>query len=359
MRKKLFFICMFALWLGGCATTPSQKFPYTTQVISGAEYFPLVEMCRADGVTWDYDPLSRIIVLKKDAKEIELLIDSDRAILGVAPIQLKNPVVLQDGVVWAPLEVRAYLVSVACPVKGGIPAQDDRRAVFLRPVRVVVLDPGHGGKDPGAIGKNGLREKDVVLDVARKVKTALERCGVAVYMTREDDRFIPLHERPRFAERKKGDIFVSIHANANRSRWIEGFEVYYLSEAVDDNARALAAVENASLELEEANFLESFSLKAILWDLIQTENRRESIELARDLGDVVSSVMNLKMRGVKGAGFAVLKGSYIPSVLVEIGYLSNKDGERKLEDPHYRARMAEAIAAGIMKFKMYSETASS
>jgi N-acetylmuramoyl-L-alanine amidase len=326
-----------------------------TQVISGATYFPVMQMCQADGVTWDYDPLSRIIVLKKDTKKIELLIDSDRAILDTVPIRLGGAVVLKDSVIWAPLDVRAYLVPVVRPAEKKASDKDKGRAVFLRSVKSVVLDPGHGGKDPGATGKSGLREKDVVLDVARKVKDELERRGVAVYLTRDDDRFIALQERPKVAERKKADIFISIHANANRSRWIEGFEVYYLSEAVDDDARALAAVENSSLELEGADVTGSFSLKAILWDLIQTENRKESIELARDLGDVVSGAMKLKMRGVKGANFVVLRGSYVPSVLVEIGYLSNKDGEKKLEDSSYRERLAQAIVDGIMKFKIYSE----
>ncbi len=350
MKKKIFFIYALMLLVGGCATV--QKFPFTTQTIHDTVYFPVMEMCLADGVTWDYDPLSQVLLLKKDSRTLELLVGSDRAIFGNAPIQLSQPVVLKDSVVWAPVEVRSYLIPLPCPVtaKAG-----KERGAFLRPVRIVVLDPGHGGKDPGAIGKNGLREKDVVLDVATKVQQELERCGVVVYLTRDDDRFIPLAERPKIAARKKADIFVSIHANATRSRWIEGFEVYYLSNAVDDNARALAAAENAPLELEDGHFLESVSLKAILWDMIQTENRKESIELARDLGDVVSSSMNLKMLGVKGAGFAVLKGSYIPSVLVEIGYLSNRDGERKLRDPQYRKRMAESIAAGIMKFKFYAE----
>lgn len=350
MKNKFFFACALLLLVGGCATTP--KFPFTTQVIHNTAYFPVMEMCKADGVTWDYDPLSQVLILKKDGRTLELLVGSDRAILENVPIQLSQPVVLKDSVVWAPIEVRSYLVPAPCPVavKAG-----KKEGVFLRPVRIVVLDPGHGGKDPGAIGKNGLREKDVVLDVASKVQKELERCGVVVYLTRDDDRFIQLAERPKIAARKKADIFVSIHANATRSRWIEGFEVYYLSNAVDDDARALAAAENAPLDLEDANFLESLSLKAILWDMIQTENRKESIELARDLGDVVSASMSLKMLGVKGAGFAVLKGSYIPSVLVEIGYLSNRDGERKLRDPQYRKRMAESIAAGIMKFKFYAE----
>ncbi len=177
-----------------------------------------------------------------------------------------------------------------------------------------------------------------------------------MYVTRDDDTFIPLYDRPAVSEEKKADLFVSIHANATRSRWIQGFEVYYLTEAVDDNARALAAVENAPQELDKNVFRSQVqSLKATLWDMIFTENRKESIELANTIGKTVSHRMGMKLLGVKGAPFAVLKGSRVPAVLVEIGYISNREGERDLKDATYRQRMAEAIAQGIMSFKQYAE----
>jgi len=352
LRKRLVLIAILAVMAGGCATTQPGGCPYATQSINQAAYFPLMQMCQEEAVAWDYDPLSQVVVLKKDRTKLELLVGSRQALLGPLVVQLKGPVVLKDSVIWAPVEVRGYFFPSSLQEKktGG-----KQEGVLRRAVNVVVLDPGHGGKDPGAIGKTGLREKEVVLDVAGKVKKELERAGLTVYMTRDSDRFIPLTQRPKIASRRKADIFVSIHANANHSRWIEGFEVYYLSESVDDDARATASAENASLELEDADFLESFPLKAILWDMIHTENRKESVELARLLGEIVSREMDIKMLGVKGAGFAVLKGSSMPSVLVEIGYLSNQAGERKLYDPLYREHMAQAIAAGILKFKQVSE----
>lgn len=354
MRRKFFIhtITVFVLILvsSGCAGIRPAGFPYATETIYESAYFPLIQMCQQENVVWDYDPLSEVVILKKNRTRVELLVGSDQAIVDSLPVRLKGPVVLRDSVVWAPVEVRTFLVPES-PLK----IEGENKAGFMRPVRVVVLDPGHGGKDPGAVGKSGLQEKDVVLDVARRVKKELEAAGLTVYLTRDEDRFIPLASRPKIASRKKADIFVSIHANANHSRWIEGFEVYYLSESVDDDARARESAENSPLELEDVDLLESFSLKTILWDMIYTENRKESIELARILGDIVSRQMDLKMLGVRGARFVVLKGSSVPSVLVEVGYLSNLSGEHKLYDSVYRQKLAESITAGILQFKQLAE----
>ena len=220
----------------------------------------------------------------------------------------------------------------------------------------ILIDAGHGGKDPGALSKRGVKEKNVVLDIAIRVKNTLQQHGFKVKMTRQSDVFLTLQERTKLASHGKTDLFVSIHANANHSRWIEGFEVYYLTESVDDNARALASAENSSLEINNQSFWnQPLSLKAMLWDLIYTENRKESIMLAKAICNSVSKQMKLKMLGVKGAPFAVLKGTQMPAVLVAIGYISNSEGERKLRDTEYRKRMAEAIAEGIFQFKNSSE----
>jgi len=352
--RRSIVIFLSVLLFAGCATVPSvtERFPYETLNLHENAYFALVNMCDKEGVGWDYDPLSQQIILKKDAKEVKLLIGSDVVVSNNIVTHLPGPVEIKDSVVYAPVDVRKYLIEMpVCKFPAKQPG-----ALYLRSVESVVLDAGHGGKDPGAIGKQGLKEKGVVLDMAERIKQELERCGMKVYLTRSQDQFVALQERPSFSNQKKADLFVSIHANANRSRWIEGFEVYYLTEAVDDDARALAAAENAPQELSGSSFSNSMlSLKAIVWDMIYTENRKESVELARYIGGAVSKKMGLKLLGVKGAPFAVLKGTKMPAVLVEIGYISNKEGERKLRDGEYRGRMAEAIAAGIMDFKNYSE----
>ena len=338
--------------VGGCATVPP-KFPYETVSIHNVSYFALSTMCDREGIKWDYDTLSRAVILKSQGKDFKLLIGSPRMMEGDIFHELSGPIEIRNSVIYAPVDLRSYLILPPCPIPQKIPPPG---SAYLRPVTTVTIDAGHGGRDPGAIGKYGLREKKVVLDVAEKVRDELEHCGLKVYMTRSSDEFLQLQERPQIANAKKADLFVSIHANANRSRWIEGFEVYYLTEAVDDNARALAAAENADLDIEKQGLRDQFlSLKAMIWDMIYTENRKESIELAKTISQTVSKKMNLKLLGVKGAPFAVLKGAAMPAVLVEIGYISNGEGEKRLQDPEYRRKMAEAIASGILDFKNYSE----
>ncbi len=340
------------LLIAGCATTLS-NFPYSTVSIHNVPYFALTPMCEREGIRWDYDPLSQIIILKSQGKDVKLLIGSKAIMIGNTSQQLKCPIEIKDSVIYAPLDLKNYIGGSLYP----LPQKSvSASSVYLRSIESVVLDAGHGGRDPGALGKYGLKEKTIVFDVVEKIKSELERKGLKVYLTRTSDEFIPLLERPRIAGEKRADLFVSIHANANRSRWIEGFEVYYLTESVDDNARALAAAENAPLEIDNQPFRNQLlSLKAMLWDMIYTENRKESIELAQYISRAVSQKMNLKLLGVKGAPFVVLKGARMPAVLVELGYISNGEGEKKLRDTGYRQEMAEAIATGIMNFKNYSE----
>ena len=160
------------------------------------------------------------------------------------------------------------------------------------------------------------------------------------------------------ANEQNADLFISIHANANKSRWIRGFEIYYLSEATDDSARALAAAENAVMQLEEESFGgRTKNTDAIVWDLTLTENRTESIELAESIEEAVRSTVNIKSRGVKSARFYVLKGTGMPSVLVELSYLSNKYDESNLKSSSYQQKLAEGVASGILAYKrVYEET---
>ncbi len=350
----IIWCCLIFVSLSGCATTrlSGDSFPYTTVTMHNNAYFALLPMCEAEGVIWDYDPLSKLLLLKKDKADLKLLVGSNNVMTGGVFKKLKGPVEIKDGIVYAPVELRDYIVPPVCK----FPPKSTHGELYLRAIDSLVLDAGHGGKDPGVMGRQGLREKEVVLDVAERVQKELGRCGLDVYTTRSSDVFIPLSGRSNIANEKKADLFVSIHANANRSRWIEGFDVYYLTEDVDDDARALAAAENAPIEIENRTLQSKFlSLKATLWDLIYTENRKESIELAHFISKAVSEKLGLKLLGVKGAPFAVLKGARMPAVLVEIGYISNRDGERKLRDPGYRQAMAEAITKGIMDFKNYCE----
>ncbi|GAB4237499.1 MAG: N-acetylmuramoyl-L-alanine amidase [Acidobacteriota bacterium] len=214
----------------------------------------------------------------------------------------------------------------------------------------VVLDPGHGGKDTGTIGPTGLREKDVVLDVALRLRDLLvDRLGVEVIMTREDDRFVPLEERTAIANERGADLFVSIHANASRNRRAAGIETYVL-----DFARSEAEIEVASRENATAqrNIRE---LEDLLRKITLTDYNRES----RDLAQLVQANLVQRLhhnghrypdRGVKQAPFIVLIGSNMPSILTEIGFLSHRETERLLRKEETRQLVAEGLFEGITRY---------
>lgn len=223
-------------------------------------------------------------------------------------------------------------------------------------IKTIVIDPGHGGKDAGAIGKGGLLEKDVTLDIARRLASELKRSlqDVNILMTREDDYFIPLRQRTAFANQNKADLFISIHANSAYSRQASGFEVYHLSlVASDSRARAIAAAENEVLDMEADNQnrkrIDPVSL--ILGDLAQNEFINESAALAGWIQAGIDRELGLDKRGIKGAFFWVLKDAMMPAVLIETAFISNPIEEEKLKSEGFKNRIATAIAASIIKYK--------
>lgn len=217
---------------------------------------------------------------------------------------------------------------------------------------VVVLDAGHGGHDEGATGPSGLREKDLVLDVTLRLKKRLERRGVKVILTRDGDRFIPLEERTSVANDARADLFVSIHANASRSRRPRGIETYFAAlEASDDDARAAAELENKAFGAAAAPDLrQDDPLAAILGDLIATQHLQESSEFAKLAQQELAEIGRARSRGVKQAPFVVLMGVQMPASLLEIGFLSNPDEEKGLKRGKRRDEIARAIARAIGAF---------
>ncbi|MCL6465487.1 MAG: N-acetylmuramoyl-L-alanine amidase [candidate division WOR-3 bacterium] len=221
-----------------------------------------------------------------------------------------------------------------------------------RRVNKIILDPGHGGKDPGAIGRLGTEEKTIVLDIARRVKKHLTQQGFEVILTRDSDDYVSLAERAEKAAKSGADLFVSIHANAAPNRSATGLETYFLSEAKTDWERAVAARENAAFERELANPLikDNDPVTLILADLAQNEFLFESSELASRIQEAALSAICAQDRGVRQANFYVLRNIFMPAVLVECGFLSNRQEEKLLRNPAHREKIARAIAQGIKNF---------
>ena len=235
------------------------------------------------------------------------------------------------------------------------PTPRERREA-VAPLGIVVLDAGHGGHDTGAVGPGGLQEKDLVLDVTRRVARLLEdKLDVKVLLSRDADQFVTLRDRTTFANRERADLFVSIHANAHRETASAGVETYFLSsEATDGTARQVAALENSVVQLEKTPARPAGRLdavKAILWDLAQSEFQQESSRLAEVVQDSMTQSLHIPNRGVKQAGFYVLGGAAMPAVLIEIGFVTNPKEERRLKETKYRDEIARAIFAGLAEYK--------
>jgi len=223
------------------------------------------------------------------------------------------------------------------------------RALGLKLGRVAI-DPGHGGKDIGTHGPSGLNEKDVVLDVARRLGSLIEdRLGSEVVYTRSDDTFIPLEERTRIANDRKADLFLSIHANSSPFRTAAGVEMYYLNFTTSKAALDVAARENAG------SGRSIYDLKELLAKIALKDKIDESREFALRLQTSLSTLETkgntaAKNRGLKKAPFIVLIGASMPSVLAEIGFLTNSGDETMLRKSEHRQKIAEALYKGVANY---------
>ncbi|MFO7767399.1 MAG: N-acetylmuramoyl-L-alanine amidase [bacterium] len=234
-------------------------------------------------------------------------------------------------------------------------------------IQTIVIDAGHGGKDPGSIGPSGLKEKDVALDIALRLRERIQKdprtAHIDVVLTRERDEFIPLDERYEIANRAEGDLFVSIHANAFHDRNANGFMTFFLAEAKNDFARGVAALENSALKYEEENRevkIESGDLlSGILGELISTKYLEESQVLADQVQQQLQAKIanQVRPRKVDQAGFLVLNGAMMPSVLVEVAFISNRTEEGLLKQTSFKNRVAEALHGALINYRERVEIA--
>jgi len=218
-------------------------------------------------------------------------------------------------------------------------------------VSVIVVDAGHGGVETGAKGPSGLLEKEVTLDMAKRIQAGLtKRLGVRVLLTRDADKQVGLDDRTALANHEHADLFLSIHVNASPATKAQGAETYFLSyQATDDEARAAAALENNTIGVETPPGSEALGM--VLWDLAQSQYLSESSKLAETIQQNLNQLLHIESRGVKQAPFKVLMGATMPAVLVEIGFITNAQEESRLKDSSYRENIAQAIVESVATFK--------
>jgi N-acetylmuramoyl-L-alanine amidase len=250
---------------------------------------------------------------------------------------------------------------IVLDLRKGVPGQTQTPGALPAPktpqelpgIRTIVLDPGHGGKEVGAVGTGGLMEKDLTLAICRRLADSLAaKTGARVVLTRDDDTLVSLDQRTAIANQYKADLFLSVHLNAAVVKDAKGSETYFLSlEASDELARRAAETENASATAAPAD-----DLKLILWDLAQQAYLDESSRFAQAIQEEMNSATGVSNRGVKQAPFKVLVGATMPAALVEVGFITNAEEEKKLQTSEFQTLMVDAITRAVQRYKTDYET---
>jgi N-acetylmuramoyl-L-alanine amidase len=240
---------------------------------------------------------------------------------------------------------------------GTLPLPSEPRSQERRGVRTIVLDAGHGGRDVGAVGPQGLQEKDLTLVICRKLASQLgSKLGVRVILTRNSDEVVTLEQRTALANQYKADLFLSVHLNASVMKGARGSETYFLSvEASDELARKAAERENLSLP-QQAPPPPSSDLRLMLWDLAQQEYLKESSRFADIIQEEMNQAVGIQGRGVKQAPFKVLVGASMPAALVELGFISNPEEEAKLVDDTFQNSVASTLEHAVERYKAEYES---
>ena len=329
LRGLYFIISVISLFGHGCATV---KPPASSYHFSLSDYENIASFSGRNNFTFSFDTIDDIIVLNSEQSEVKILVSSLAVLVNGSALVLKVPPLYRNGEILVPRQLGEILRA--------------DRFVDFRPlfnIKTIVLDPGHGGKDPGAVSPGGLQEKVINLIIAKDLQQKLTARGYKVVMTRTRDIFLSLAERAEVARRNNADLFISIHANANRSSKVSGVEIYYLSaDRLESGKRA------AKMSREGRFFNRTVDKDAavILWDLLFTNNHSLSIELS-SLLHFNFRKMGFSVKPPRTAGFYVLRNAYVPAVLVETGYLTNANEERALRRSYYQRQISEAIVLSI------------
>jgi len=329
MKNLLYLLAgVLMLWAAGCATVP----------VSPGGPTDLKALCEQYNVQWYVDSVSHVINLRAAGREAQALVGSSVVVVNGEKVFLSDIIRRDQGMVIVPGD---FTGKVIFHIVGG--ARVGRQGFH------VVVDAGHGGKDPGTRGRyTGTPEKEVTLDIARRLKKDLEERGFKVTMTRDRDEFISLEQRTEITTRAKADIFISIHANANPSRSVDGIEVYALRDLQATEQRDPERLKNQKTMLRNLAMKNGdASLEAIVLDMLYNYKLSESQLLAAyvDKGATIAAKAN--NRGVKRAGYHVLRNTLIPAVLVEVGFLSNAQEESLLRRSDYRQRIADGIVSSL------------
>lgn len=347
MKKNFLLLSILfiqGLMLSSCATTPRGQNAINPSSQDFISYVSLADVAQRNKITVDLDMLNKRTVLTKKGHFLSIKLGDLHANLDGENIRFSLPPMMRDGEIWVPTDLAnlkwwqkkdAQNVSKAFSTSG---KQGNGRRI--------ILDAGHGGKDAGAEG-NGMREKELVLEITQRLKEKLEGRGFDVVMTRDYDKFVPLPDRSWMGNKIPSDLFVSIHANSSDQSQVSGFEIYHVPMDVEKMIDASGPfpargqkerLPSAALVGQELTKLPSMS------------NRREGQRLAGMINDAVVKSHEVRSRGVKKADFFVLKWIDKPSVLIELGFLTNANEAHRLNSYSYQNMLTEQITNGISRY---------
>lgn len=340
MKKiiNFFLFLLTASLISGCATVPTT----TTQQTGPA----LQDICRKYNIQWHFDSVTQVVTLEYRNHKAKALIGSSVILLGNEKINLSAPLRRISSTIYVPEDFEDKVIG---PVAGEAPSRVSAAVSNLR-FKSIVIDPGHGGKDPGAKGHGGLREKDLVLDVSKRLKSILTEAGFKVTMTRDTDIFISLNGRTEIATKANADLFVSVHANSNPARRVEGVEVYYVKTTTKKDLEEEQRSKNERMLMTNLDAVSAPAVGAIVSDMMYQLKVAESGRLAARMAHEISTKVKTSNRGARHARFFVVRNTLMPAVLVEMGYLTNKQEEKRLNSGEYRQKIAESIARSIIAY---------
>ncbi len=320
------------LMLSGCATVSRPP----------TRGFLLNNEAQLRGIKVQYDQLTERVLLERGGKTASAFIGSNRVWIGDEEALLTEPLYRSDQDILVPDDFKEKVLN---RLSGLVYGQSSHERL------VIVIDPGHGGKDPGAKGRSGLQEKGIVLDIAKRLSAILKKEGWQVYLTRDKDVFISLEQRTERAAELQADFFISIHANASESSRVGGLEVWSVRPLnFQDRMEAQRQRNHKILFKKIAMDQNNYKLQRVVDDLLYSYKRSESEALAGRIARDVSRDLKLENRGARDAGYFVLRNTLSPAILVEVAFLSNAKEERLLRSEEFRQDVAESLSRTIVRY---------
>jgi N-acetylmuramoyl-L-alanine amidase len=309
---------------------------------------PLQEVCDRYHVSWQWDGVTQVVMMEYRGNTSKALVGSSTVLVGKQTITLSAPLRREHSTIYVPEDFEEKVlapVGVPLPVLGMVGSSSR--------VHTVVIDAGHGGKDRGTMDPSGrMDEKAIVLDVAKRLRMLLENAGFKVILTRDSDDFISLPERTVIASRTGADLFVSVHVNSNQEHAVGGLLVYYLESVNRAQSNEWQKKENGRIFLRSRQAEDSPTLQAIVADMLDNLKAGQSKKLAKSIVRQARQEAGVKVRGdgIRTCHFFVVRNTLVPAVLVETGFLTNRQERNKLLMPLYRQKMAEIIARGVLDY---------